>query len=50
MFQVYSMEVPGITWFQWCGEIDSPPETLRERLVLNTMGVHDSREIGEFDH
>ncbi len=27
------------------GEIDSPPETLRERLVLNSVGVCDSREL-----
>jgi hypothetical protein len=27
------------------GKIDSPPETLRERLVLNSMGVSDSREL-----
>jgi hypothetical protein len=27
------------------GDIDSLSETLRERLVLNSMGVHDSREL-----
>jgi hypothetical protein len=27
------------------GDIDSPPETLRERLVLNSLGVGDSREL-----
>jgi YbaB/EbfC DNA-binding family len=27
------------------GDIDSLSETLRERLVLNSMGIHDSREL-----